>query len=64
MPANACGQLPFRLDPVTHYASRQHPKALGMSIVGFSDAMSDFSFDLRKIDLTVEIKLGVLLDAL
>ncbi|MDA9691713.1 beta-ketoacyl synthase [bacterium] len=48
MPANACGQLPFRLDPVTHYASRQHPKALGMSIVGFTDAMSDTGFDLRK----------------
>jgi acetoacetyl-[acyl-carrier protein] synthase len=48
MPANACGQLPFRLDPVTHYASRQHPKALGMSIVGFTDAMSDAGFDLRK----------------
>ena len=49
MPANACGQLPFRLDPVTHYASRQHPKALGMSIVGFTDAMSDAGFDLRKV---------------
>ena len=48
MPANACGQLPYRLDPVTHYASRQHPKALGMSIVGFTDAMSDAGFDLRK----------------
>ncbi|MDA9720213.1 beta-ketoacyl synthase [bacterium] len=48
MPANACGQLPFRLDPVTLYASRQHPKALGMSIVGFTDAMSDAGFDLRK----------------
>ena len=48
MPANACGQLPYRLDPVTHYASRQHPKALGMSIIGFSDAMSDAGFDLRK----------------
>ena len=48
MPANACGQLPFRLDPVTHYASRQHPKALGRSIVGFTDAMSDAGFELRK----------------
>ena len=59
MPANACGQLPFRLDPVTHYASRQHPKALGMSIVGFTDAMSDAGFDLRKeIDTYGRDKVG------
>ncbi len=59
MPANACGQLPFRLDPVTHYASRQHPKALGMSIVGFTDAMSDAGFDLRKeIDAYGRDKVG------
>ena len=47
MPANACGQLPFRLDPVKHYASRQHPKALGMSILGITDAMNDAGFDVR-----------------
>lgn len=59
MPANACGQLPYRLDPVTHYASRQHPKALGMSIVGFTDAMSDAGFDLRKeIDTYGRDKVG------
>ena len=59
MPANACGQLPFRLDPVTHYASRQHPKALGMSIVGFTDAMTDAGFDLRKeIDTYGRDKVG------
>ena len=59
MPANACGQLPFRLDPVTHYASRQHPKALGMSIVGFTDAMSDAGLDLRKeIDTYGRDKVG------
>ena len=59
MPANACGQLPFRLDPVTHYASRQHPKALGMSIVGFTDAMLDAGFDLRKeIDTYGRDKVG------
>ena len=59
MPANACGQLPYRLDPVTHYASRQHPKALGMSIVGFTDAMSDAGFDLRKeIDTYGRNKVG------
>ena len=59
MPANACGQLPYRLDPVTHYASRQHPKALGMSIVGFTDAMSDAGFDLRKeIDAYGRDKVG------
>ena len=49
MPANACGQLPFKLDPTTHYASRQHPKALGMSIVGISDALSDTGLDLRNV---------------
>ena len=49
MPANACAQLPFKLDPTTHYASRQHPKALGMSIVGMSDALSDTGLDLRGI---------------
>ena len=59
MPANACAQLPFRLDPVTHYASRQHPKALGMSIVGFTDALSDVGFDLRKeIDTYGRDKVG------
>ena len=59
MPANACGQLPYRLDPVTHYASRQHPKALGMSIVGFTDAMSDAGFHLRKeIDTYGRDKVG------
>ena len=59
MPANACGQLPYRLDPVTHYASRQHPKALGMSIVGFTDAMSDAGLDLRKeIDTYGRDKVG------
>ena len=47
MPANASAQLPFKLDPTTHYASRQHPKALGMSIVGMSDALSDTGLDLR-----------------
>ncbi len=49
MPANACAQLPFKLNPTTHYASRQHPKALGMSIVGISDALSDTGLDLRDI---------------
>ena len=49
MPANASAQLPFKLDPTTHYASRQHPKALGMSIVGMSDALSDTGLDLRGI---------------
>ena len=49
MPANACGQLPFKLNPTTHYASRQHPKALGMSIVGISDALSDTGLDLRNV---------------
>ena len=49
MPANACGQLPFRLDPVKHYASRQHPKALGMSILGITDAINDAGIDIRGI---------------
>ena len=49
MPANACAQLPFKLNPTTHYASRQHPKALGMSIVGISDALSDTGLNLRDI---------------
>ena len=49
MPANACAQLPFKLNPTTHYASRQHPKALGMSIVGISDALSDTGLDLRNV---------------
>ena len=49
MPANASAQLPFRLDPVKHYASRQHPKALGMAILGITDALNDAGFDVRKV---------------
>lgn len=59
MPANACGQLPFQLDPVKHYASRQHPKALGMSILGIADAISDTGLDLKnKIDQYGRDKVG------
>tara|TARA_B100000678_G_scaffold122582_1_gene102514 strand:- start:920 stop:2644 length:1725 start_codon:yes stop_codon:yes gene_type:complete len=47
--ANACAQLPFRLDPVKSYPSRQHPKALGMSIMGIADAMSDTGLDVRNV---------------
>ena len=47
LPANGGGQLPFRLDPTEYYASRQHPKALGMAIMGISDAFSDCGFDVR-----------------
>lgn len=46
---NACAQLPFQLDPVKSYPSRQHPKALGMSILGIADAMSDSGLDIRGI---------------
>ena len=59
MPANACAQLPFQLDPVKHYASRQHPKALGMSILGIADAISDTGLDLKKnIDTYGRDKVG------
>ena len=46
---NACAQLPFKLDPVKSYPSRQHPKALGMSILGIADAMSDSGLDIRNV---------------
>ena len=48
LPANGAGQLPFRLNPTEHYPSRQHPKALGMAIMGIADAFSDCGFDVRK----------------
>ena len=48
LPANGGGQLPFRLNPTEYYASRQHPKALGMAIMGIADAFSDCGFDVRK----------------
>ena len=48
LPANGGGQLPFRLNPTEYYASRQHPKALGMAVMGIADAFSDCGFDVRK----------------
>ena len=47
LPANGGGQLPFKLDPTQYYASRQHPKALGMAVIGIADAFSDCGFDVR-----------------
>jgi acetoacetyl-[acyl-carrier protein] synthase len=47
LPANGGGQLPFKLDPTEYYPSRQHPKALGMAVMGIADAFSDCGFDVR-----------------
>lgn len=47
--AGAAGQLPAGFDPSTLYPSRQHPKALQMTIFGMSDALGQMGIDWSKI---------------
>ena len=56
--------ITIQIDPVTHYA-KTTSKSSRHVIIGFSDAMSDAGFDLRKeIDSYGRDKVGCLLDAL
>ena len=47
--ASAAGQLPTGFDPGQLYSSRQHPKALQMTVFGMSDALGHFGIDWPEI---------------
>lgn len=42
---SSAGQLPTGFDPTAHYASRQHPRALQLTVFGASDALSSMGVD-------------------
>ena len=47
--ASAAGQLPKGFDPGQFYSSRQHPKALQMTVFGMSDTLGQFGIDWSHI---------------
>ena len=47
--ASAAGQLPTGFDPGQLYSSRQHPKALQMTVFGMSDTLGQFGIDWSEI---------------
>lgn len=50
-PVSSAGQLPSGFDPATHYPSRQHPRALQLTVFGASDALESLGVeweDLRQ----------------
>lgn len=50
-PVTSAGQLPSGFDPAHHYPSRQHPRALQLTVFGASDALESLGvdwFDLRR----------------
>ena len=47
--ASAAGQLPTGFDPGQFYSSRQHPKALQMTVFGMSDTLGQFGIDWSEI---------------
>ena len=47
--ASAAGQLPTGFDPGQFYSSRQHPKALQMTVFGMSDTLGQFGIDWSHI---------------
>lgn len=50
-PVSSAGQLPSGFDPAHHYPSRQHPRALQLTVFGASDALESLGvdwFDLRQ----------------
>ena len=53
--ASAAGQLPTGFNPGQLYSSRQHPKALQMTVFGMSDTLGQFGIDwseiLKKVSL-------------
>ncbi len=51
--ASAGGQLPEGFDPGSFYPSRQHAKALQMTIFGMSDALGQFGVDWSEIERRV-----------
>lgn len=42
---SSAGQLPTGFDPTTHYASRQHPRALQLTVFGASDALASLGVE-------------------
>ena len=51
--ASAAGQLPAGFNPGQFYSSRQHPKALQMTVFGMSDALGQFGIDWSEIQKKV-----------
>lgn len=51
--ASAAGQLPSGFDPGKFYSSRQHAKALQMTVFGMSDALGQFGIDWSEIQKRV-----------
>jgi acetoacetyl-[acyl-carrier protein] synthase len=49
----SAGQLPSAFDPAALYASRNHPRALQMTVYGASDAINSLGIDWRAIRATV-----------
>ena len=47
--ASSAGQLPTGFDPGQLYSSRQHPKALQMTVFGMSDTLGQFGIDWSEI---------------
>ena len=47
--ASSAGQLPTGFDPGQFYSSRQHPKALQMTVFGMSDTLGQFGIDWSEI---------------
>ena len=52
--AGAAGQLPSGFDPAKLYPSRQHPKALQMTIFGMSDAMGQLGIDWSEVEKEID----------
>lgn len=50
---NTAGQLPSGFDPETLYPSRNHPRALQMTVFGASDAISSLGIDWQRVRDTV-----------
>lgn len=49
LPVQAAGQLPEGFDPASLYASRFHPRALQLSVIGASDAINSMGIDWQTI---------------
>ena len=51
--ASAAGQLPTGFDPGSLYPSRQHPKAIEMTVFGMSDTLGQFGINWSEIQKKV-----------
>ena len=49
LPVQAAGQLPQGFDPASLYASRFHPRALQLAIIGASDAINSMGIDWQRV---------------